>query len=151
MELRRPTLADESEVRAMIAEFVANGESHVHGGFWPGKIFDYEAWLSSNLEAEMGLNLLPNFVPAIQFVSFNEQGQAIGVLHLRLRLNDYLLEQGGHIGYSIRPSQRQKGYAKEQLLLGLQECQQKNIKQVLVTCDQENEASRRTILACVAC
>lgn len=148
MRLRRPEPADEIAVREMIAEFVAYGESHVHGGFWPAGDFDYAAWLQANQDAELGLNLPAGFVPAIQFLSFDDEGRLLGVLHLRLRLNEYLLKEGGHIGYSIRPSQRRRGYAKEQLQLGLQECLTKNIQKVLVTCDQTNEASRRTILAC---
>ena len=74
-------------------------------------------------------------------------GQALGFLNLRLRLNDYLLENGGYIGYSIRPSERGKGYAKESLRQGLQVAKGKNIKRALVTCSTENPASRAVILA----
>lgn len=147
MQLRRPTLADRQAVMAMMAEFEAT-KSPADGGFWSQEDFNYADWLQYNLNAEQGLNLPAGFVPAIQLVSFDDRGQALGFLHIRLMLNDFLLEQGGHIGYSIRPSQRQKGYAKEQLRLGLEECLKKNIKQALVTCHRNNEASRRTILAC---
>ena len=74
-------------------------------------------------------------------------GQALGFLNLRLRLNDYLLEKGGHIGYSIRPSERGKGYAKESLRQGLQVAKDKNIHRALVTCSIKNPASRAVILA----
>ncbi|WP_392656240.1 GNAT family N-acetyltransferase [Streptococcus mutans] len=50
-------------------------------------------------------------------------------------------------GYSIRPSARGKGYAKEQLRLGLLEAKAKNIKKVLITCHNDNAASRAVILA----
>ena len=83
----------------------------------------------------------------IQLVSFDEAGQALGFLNLRLRLNDYLLEKGGHIGYSIRPSERGKGYAKESLRQGLQIAKEKNIHRVLVTCSIKNLASQAVILA----
>ncbi|WP_153046261.1 GNAT family N-acetyltransferase, partial [Streptococcus suis] len=92
---------------------------------------------------EMGLDLPNGYVPAIQYVSFDQTGKALGFLHLRLRLNDFLLQKGGHIGYSIRPTERGKGYAKEQLRLGLQEAASKNITKVLVTCSTDNQASRR--------
>ena len=87
------------------------------------------------------------FVPYVQLVSFAADGQAVGFLNLRLRLNDHLLQEGGHIGYSIRPSARGKGLAKEQLRQGLQVAKSKNIKCALVTCDCDNAASRAVILA----
>lgn len=146
MELRRPILADKATVLEMMAEFEQTQSAH-DGGFWDAENFVYEEWLEDNLQAEAGLNIPENWVPAIQLVSFDVAGQALGFLNLRLRLNDYLLENGGHIGYSIRPSQRGKGYGKEQLRLGLAEARKQGLERVLITCDEDNEASRRTILS----
>ena len=146
MILRRPTLADKETVLEMMAEFEQTQSPH-DGGFWNANNFVYEEWLEENLQAEAGLNIPENWVPAIQLVSFDVAGQALGFLNLRLRLNDYLLENGGHIGYSIRPSERGKGYAKESLRQGLQVAKGKNIKRALVTCSTENPASRAVILA----
>lgn len=80
-------------------------------------------------------------------MSFDADGQALGFLNLRLRLNDALLLKGGHIGYSIRPSRQGQGYAKEQLKQALLLARKKNLSKVLVTCSQENPASRAVILA----
>lgn len=130
----------------MLAEFEREG-GPMDGGFFD-KDVAYPDWVERNALNEVGIDLAEGFVPAIQYVSFGPDGQAIGFLHLRLMLNDFLFEKGGHIGYSIRPSQRRKGYAKAQLRLGLAEARSKNISRVLVTCSQDNEASRRTIRAC---
>ncbi|KJQ78438.1 acetyltransferase (GNAT) family protein [Streptococcus infantis] len=146
MGLRRPTLADKGTILNMMAEFEQTQSAH-DGGFWDAENFDYENWLETNLNKEMGINLPENRVPSIQFVSFDDVGRAIGFLNLRLRLNEGLLNYAGHIGYSIRPSERGKGYAKEALHQGLQVAKEKNIKRALVTCSTENPASRAVILA----
>jgi predicted acetyltransferase len=68
------------------------------------------------------------------------------MIDVRHRLNDYLLKFGGHIGYSVRKSERQKGYATEMLALTLKECIKLNIKRVLITCDKDNIASAKTVV-----
>ncbi|MGT2846749.1 GNAT family N-acetyltransferase [Streptococcus massiliensis] len=145
MQLRRPTEADKTAILDMVAEFRA--AKSADDGFFGEENFIYEDWLETIQAAELGLGLSAGFVPYIQFVAFDENGRALGFLNLRLRLNEALFERGGHIGYSIRPTECQKGYAKEVLRQGLLEAREKNIKSVLVTCSPDNEASRRTILA----
>ena len=146
MELRRPRLADKETVLEMMEEFEKSQSGH-DGGFWDTENFVYEEWLETNMQKEMGINLSENRVPSIQFVSFDGVGRALGFLNLRLRLNEGLLNYAGHIGYSIRPSERGKGYAKETLRQGLQVAKEKNIKKALVTCSVNNSASRAVILA----
>lgn len=146
MELRRPILADKATVLEMMAEFEQTQSAH-DGGFWNANNFVYEEWLKNNQDHEMGINLPEGWVPDIQLVAFSIDGQAVGFLNIRLCLNDFLLEEGGHIGYSICPSERGKGYAKEALRQGLQVAKEKNVKRALVTCSTENRASRAVILA----
>ena len=146
MELRRPILADKETVLEMMAEFEQTQSAH-DGGFWDAENFVYEEWLKNNQDHEMGINLPEGWVPDIQLVAFSKDGQAVGFLNIRLCLNDFLLEEGGHIGYSIHPTERGKGYAKEALRQGLQVAKKKNIKKALVTCSVEIPASRAVIVS----
>ena len=61
-------------------------------------------------------------------------------------MSEYLLNYGGHVGYSVRPSERKKGYATLMLSKLMEVCREKNMERVLVTCLKNNDASRKTIL-----
>ena len=69
------------------------------------------------------------------------------MVNIRLSLNEKLKKVGGHIGYGIRPTERQKGYNKVNLYLALEECEKYGIEEALLTCDKNNPASSRTMLA----
>jgi len=72
----------------------------------------------------------------------------VGMIQIRHFLNDYLLQYGGHIGYSVRKSERNKGYAKEELRQALIYCKDVlHIGRVLLTCDNDNFASQKIILS----
>lgn len=77
-----------------------------------------------------------------------EGDRLLGFIALRHELNDFLLRQGGHIGYSVRPSARRRGVATAALRLMLTEAAARGIDPVLVTCEATNAASRRTIERC---
>jgi predicted acetyltransferase len=69
----------------------------------------------------------------------------VGFLAVRHALNDFLLEQGGHVGYSVRPSARRRGHAGRALRLGLAHAAALGLDRVLLTCEPDNVGSRRTI------
>lgn len=69
----------------------------------------------------------------------------LGSVSLRHELNDYLLHEGGHIGYGIRPSARRRGLATWALGESLHAARRLGLARVLVTCDGDNVASARTI------
>lgn len=77
-----------------------------------------------------------------------KDNKVIGMIDLRHHINHPVLGTwGGHCGYSVRPSERGKGYAKEMLRLNIRNAQKLGIPKLLITCDAENRASEKTILA----
>jgi len=94
-----------------------------------------------------GRHLPDGYVTASTFFLMEEgESKILGVINIRHRLNDHLLNNpGGHIGYAIAPGERQRGYGTEQLRLALEICRGMGINPVLVTCNRENTASARVI------
>lgn len=96
-------------------------------------------------EEARGENIPKNWVPASTFWYCSSENELIGVVNIRHYLTEELLQTGGHIGYGIKPSMRRKGHATRLLNLSLEECQKLGLKKMLITCDKENEGSRKTI------
>lgn len=110
-------------------------------------INDYEAWLEKLNQDRLTIPN-ENRVPAeTYYLVRQEDNRIIGMINIRLTLNNRLKECGGHIGYGIRPSERQKGYNKINLYLALLRCQELGLKEVILDCDSTNIASSRTMEA----
>jgi predicted acetyltransferase len=76
------------------------------------------------------------------------EGAVVGRLMLRHTLNDVLRTVAGNVGYVVVPGYRKRGYATEMLGQGLQIARSMGLLRFLVTCDEDNLASRRTIEKC---
>jgi predicted acetyltransferase len=111
---------------------------------------DFAAYLAAITE-RTGRVRLPTgeIVPKVPFsVFWLVEGDAfIGEANVRHRLNAYLLKEGGHVGYGIRPYCQRQGYGKLILALALEECRRLGLERVLLTCLQDNVASARIIEA----
>ena len=88
----------------------------------------------------------PGYVPATNLWIVDGPTH-VGFLQIRHSLTDVLLEQGRHIGYSVRPSARRRGHATSALRNALPIARALGLDRVLVTCDETNAASRATIEA----
>lgn len=108
---------------------------------------DYEGWLKK-LDEDYTREPNEEKVPARTYFLIRENdNKIIGMINIRLALNEKLKKFGGNIGYSIRPTERGKGYNKINLYLGLKVCQNYGISKVLMDADKDNPASWRTIEA----
>ena len=145
--LVKPNLAMEAEILLYREAMQAAGSSMDGTGTLRNGISVGE-WLEGNQRMENPETLPPNMVEAEQFVYVRKSdGRIVGMIQFRHTLNDYLATYGGHIGYSVRPDERKKGYARRMLADCLRYCKAFGLTRVLITCLVENEGSRRTMLA----
>ena len=144
--LVRPDISMAEEIMDYKREFLAAGSS-MDGTGSLRKCETAQEWIEFNEKMENPETVPPHFVPATQYVCLRENDKRIvGMIQLRHELNDYLKNFGGHIGYSVRPSERRKGYAGRMLAELLPVCREMRLGRVLITCLASNEASRRTII-----
>jgi predicted acetyltransferase len=87
-----------------------------------------------------GIDIAPQWVPSTMFYGFVD-GEIVGRISVRHRLNEKLKVRGGHIGYAVAPRFRGKGYASEMFRQSLPLCKDLGIDQLMITCADDNEAS----------
>ena len=142
-----PGIARKEDAVAYIREFLECGSAINGTGGLQRYLDRYEDWLEKLKEDAYRM---PNGekVPARTFFLVREADRRIvGMINIRLTLNERLRRYGGHIGYSIRPTERGKGYNKINLYLGLKVCAAHGIDSVFLDADLDNPASWRTMEA----
>ena len=142
-----PSIERKQEAIDYIKEFYEyNSEINGTGGL-QRYLDNYEGWLEK-LERDYAMIPSEERVPAkTYFLIREDDNKIVGMINIRLALNEHLKKLGGHIGYGIRPTERRKGYNKINLYLGLLECQKHGIKEVLMDCDKKNLGSAKTMKA----
>lgn len=150
MKLRHvwPDISYKEKAIDFVDEFKRNN-SRIHGGGRIARYLEnstYEEWLKY-IEQQKNVDVDDFHVPEETYFLVDEHDNIVGIINIRLCLNDMLRDLGGHIGFSIRPSKRGNGYNKINLYLGLKRLNVVGEKEALLDCEIGNKASSRTMMA----
>ena len=144
-QLIDPTAQLSEAYLSFIDEFQAAGEqSHKEDRAKIEQLGGFAAYVRRIGEKAKGIDIPEGKVPGNTYWLVHGQ-EVLGTIRLRCALNAQLENEGGHIGYDVRPSQRGKGYATLMLKLVLDRARRAGLKRVLVTCNRDNAASARVI------
>ena len=120
----------------------------INGSAGLDRFSSIEIWFEELKKRSCEDTVPKGLVPSSTYLGVREKDNYIvGMIDIRHYLNEYLTQVGGHIGYGVRKTQRNKGYAKQMLKLALEKCKELKIKKVLITCDEDNIASEKVILS----
>ena len=142
MKIAALSLQHQDAISEYVAEFANAGEDVVHGYF--GKPEWSHVKTVETLAAWERGEKLGGWVPSSTRFLVAE-GRILGNYNVRHKLTDALQLFGGHCGYSVRPSERRKGYATLILSHAKERARALKIDRMLLTCRPENIGSAKTI------
>ena len=107
-------------------------------------LHDFDTYMREVDAARRGENLPDGWVPKTEFWLEND-GRIVGCVRVRHALTPGLENEGGHVGYNVRPSMRRLGYGTAMLRLALAEARALGVDRICVTCDDDNVGSANVI------
>jgi len=144
VELRELGLDDGMDIFEMIRE-VGPGENGFGNSGYDMEYADFPEYLRGQMDMAKGVGMdRTRYVPQTRYWLFVD-GRPVGIGKLRPCLNDNLRRIGGHIGYTIRPSERGKGYGNLILRELVKKARERGVEEVLLTCSEDNSRSRKVI------
>ncbi|NMO98167.1 GNAT family N-acetyltransferase [Paenibacillus lemnae] len=143
--LKELTIPETQEIQEMAVE-IGPGENGFVNGLFTASNEDFSKKIARYYDMARSIQLEPQLVPQTIYWLYID-GRPVGYGKLRHYLNEKLSHHGGHIGYVIRPSCRNKGYGKIMLREILKKAKALKIESLLLTCDENNAASRNIIEA----
>ena len=146
MKLIEPTMEYDSQIQAYRREFLET-EGSMEGCGSLRRFETTREWLDQVEALRRPETTPPQYVPSTQYIYVRESdSKVVGVIQIRHCFNEFLEKYAGHIGYSVCPTERRKGYATQMLRLALPACKALGLDRVLISCVEGNEGSKRTIL-----
>ena len=145
--LVKPDLSYADEIIKYKEESLAESPI-INGSAGLNRFSSIEDWLEELKKRSSEDTVPKGLVPSSTYLAVREKDNYIvGMIDIRHYLNEYLTQVGGNIGYGVRKTERNKGYAKQMLKLALEKCKELKIKKVLITCNEDNIASEKVILS----
>ncbi len=146
MEIVGLQIQHEEALADFVSEFEAAGEEEIPA-FLPDPEWTFAETVEAFAKQSRGEGLPDGWVPGTTRFLVHE-GRILGLLNLRHRLTDNLQRFGGHVGYSVRPSERRKGHGTRLLEAAKDLARSLSIERMLVTCHPDNVASVGVIVKC---
>ncbi len=138
------------EITAFRRELLESDDADSFAGCSSLEKYEYpQDWLRHLAERSNADTLPAGKVPSDTYLAVHKSdNRIVGIIDLRHHIDHPILSVwGGHMGYTVRPSERGRGYAKEMLRLNLENCRKRGMDRILITCSAVNPASEKTILA----
>ena len=143
-ELKKLAINDDVDIYEMLQEIPKDENGFINTV--NGMTFEeYKKWLIHSDSMSKGIGLEDWQVPSSSYWLFVD-GHPVGKGNIRHFLTDKLRAEGGHIGYAIRPSERNKGYGTVLLKMIIKEAKKMNIGRVLLTVRNSNTNSIKVAL-----
>lgn len=143
MELVRPNKDMKKDIEEFKKEFFDHGEKVINGSEMLDMINDIDVWLTKVTNNTAKETCDSNWVVTDTFLAI-EDDRIIGIIDFRHELNDFLKDLG-HCGYSVRPTERNKGYATLMLKLLLAYVKKLGYESIYLSVKQDNISSIKTI------
>lgn len=151
MQLREADVNDKEAIIQMYNEYMKSelilGIDRFEGvrDFEKLSQLNFTDWLADLEKNKHEENLPETYSPHTLYLAINDKNEIVGAIGIRWKQVPILMTYGGLIGYSIRPSQRGKGYASEMLRLALEKLKNTDVDKILITCKDFNLASKKVI------
>ena len=145
IRLVRPETAHKAQALEFRQEFFDHGERIINGSELLDQTEHYETWLTAVTDNTRAETVNPAWVVTDTYFALDETGRIIGIIDLRHTLNDFL-KDFGNCGYSVRPSERRKGFATEMLRLLCTEAKNAGMKELHLSVERDNLPSVKTIV-----